>query len=46
VSRPAEWADLLRLGVSVAGAVVAVPARVGQWFLHVPIERVRRLLGA
>jgi hypothetical protein len=45
VSRPAEYADLLRLGVRVIRAVVGVPVRVGLWSVGEPVLCLRRLLG-
>ncbi|MGY1632461.1 hypothetical protein ACI784_12220 [Geodermatophilus sp. SYSU D01186] len=39
--RPAEYADLLRLGSRAVRAVVGVPVRVAGW----PVRCVRRLLG-
>jgi hypothetical protein len=44
VSRPAEYADLLRLGVCVVRAVVGVPVRVGLWSVREPVLCLRRLL--
>jgi hypothetical protein len=43
--RPPEWADLLRLGIHVAGAVAAAPVRVVRWSVCAPAHRLRRLLG-
>jgi hypothetical protein len=45
-SRPAEYADLLRLGVRVARAVADVPVRVARWSVQEPVRHLRRLLGA
>jgi hypothetical protein len=45
VSRPAEYADLLRLGVRVIRAVAAVPVRMGLWSVREPVLCLRRLLG-
>jgi hypothetical protein len=39
--RPAEYADLLRLGSRVVRAVAGVPVRVAGW----PVRCVRRLFG-
>jgi hypothetical protein len=43
--RPAEYSDLLRLGVVVARAVAAAPLRVARWSLRQPVHCARRLLG-
>jgi hypothetical protein len=45
VPRPAEYADLLRLGVHVARAVAGVPLRVAGWAVREPANCLRRLLG-
>ena len=43
--RPAEYADLLRLGVRVVRAVVGVPGRMVRWSVREPVRCLRRLLG-
>jgi hypothetical protein len=43
--RPAEYADLLRLGVRVVRAVAVVPGRVALWSVREPVRYLRRLLG-
>jgi hypothetical protein len=43
--RPAEYADLLRLGVRVVRAVAGVPGRVARWSLREPVHCLRRLIG-
>jgi hypothetical protein len=45
VSRPPEYADLLRLGVRVVRAVAGVPGRVALWSVREPVRCLRRLLG-
>jgi hypothetical protein len=44
--RPADYADLLRLGVRVVGAVAGVPRRVARWAVREPVRCLGRLLGA
>jgi hypothetical protein len=46
VSRPAEYADILRLGARVVRAVAGVPGRVAVWSVREPAHCLRRLLGA
>lgn len=43
--RPAEYADLVRLGVVVARALVAAPLRVARWSVRLPLDCARRLIG-
>lgn len=43
--RPAEYADLLLLGLRGVRAVADVPVRVARWWLREPVRCVRRLLG-
>jgi len=43
--RPAEYADLVRLGVQMARAVADVPRRVTLWSIRQPIRLLRRLVG-
>ena len=43
--RPAEYADLLRLGVVVARAVASAPLRLARWSVRLPLGCARRLLG-
>jgi hypothetical protein len=43
--RPAEYADLLHLGVRLARAAVTVPGRVALWSVRTPVDLLRRLLG-
>ena len=43
--RPAEYADLLRFGIRLARAAVAVPGRVAVWSVRTPVDCVRRLVG-
>ena len=43
--RPAEYADLLALGVHVLRAAVAVPVRLVRWSVRAPGHSLRRLLG-
>jgi hypothetical protein len=43
--RPAEYADLLRLGVRVVRALAGVPLRVAWWSAREPVHLLRRLLG-
>jgi hypothetical protein len=45
VPRPAEYADLLRLGARVVRDVVCVPGRVVRWSFREPVHCLRRLLG-
>jgi hypothetical protein len=45
VPRPAEYADLLRLGVRVVRAAAGVPGRVALWSVREPVRCLRRLLG-
>jgi hypothetical protein len=45
VSRPAEYGDLLRLGVHVVRAVAGVPGRVAVWSVRKPVRCLRRLFG-
>jgi hypothetical protein len=45
VPRPAEYADLLRLGARAVHAVAAVPVRVAWWSVREPVHCLRRLLG-
>jgi Bacterial RNA polymerase, alpha chain C terminal domain len=42
--RPAEYADLWRLGVRVARGVACVPVRLLTWSVREPVRRVRGLL--
>jgi hypothetical protein len=44
--RPAEYADLLRLGVRLARAAVTAPGRVALWSVRTQVDLLRRLLGA
>jgi hypothetical protein len=43
--RPAEYADLLRLGVRVVRAVAGVPGRVALWSVREPVRCLRRVFG-
>ncbi|RBY77269.1 hypothetical protein DQ238_15360 [Geodermatophilus sp. TF02-6] len=43
--RPAEYADLLRLGVRAVRAAAAAPGRVALWSVRAPVRGLRRLLG-
>ena len=43
--RPAEYADLLRLGVRLARVAVTAPGRVVVWSVRTQVGLVRRLLG-
>ena len=43
--RPAEYADLVRLGLRAAHAMAGVPLRVAGWAVRGPANCVRRLLG-
>jgi hypothetical protein len=43
--RPAEYADLVRLGLRIAHAVAGVPVRLVRWSVREPGRCVRRLLG-
>jgi hypothetical protein len=43
--RPAEYADLVRLGVHVARAVADAPRRVTLWSIRAPVRLLRRLVG-
>jgi hypothetical protein len=43
--RPAEYADLLRFGVHLVRAAVAVPGRVAGWAVREPQACLRRVLG-
>ena len=43
--RPAEYADLVRLGMWAARAMAGVPLRVAGWAVRGPANCVRRLLG-
>jgi hypothetical protein len=43
--RPAEYADLLHLGVRLARAAVTVPGRLALWSVRTQVDLVRRLLG-
>jgi hypothetical protein len=43
--RPAEYADLLRFGVHLIRAAVAVPGRVAGWAVREPQACLRRVLG-
>ncbi|NEK56481.1 hypothetical protein GCU56_01145 [Geodermatophilus sabuli] len=43
--RPAEYADLLRLGLRAARAVAGVPGRLALWSVRAPVRGLRRLLG-
>jgi hypothetical protein len=43
--RPAEYADLLRLGVWLARAALTVPGRVVLWSVRTQVDVLRRLLG-
>jgi hypothetical protein len=42
--RPAEYADLLRFGVDLVRAAVAVPGRLVGWAVHEPRACLRRVL--
>ncbi|SNS23920.1 RNA polymerase, alpha chain C terminal domain [Geodermatophilus saharensis] len=44
--RPAEYADLLRLGARLARAAVTVPGRVALWSVRTQVDWLRRLLGS
>ena len=44
-SRPAEYADLLRIGAHLARAVAGVPGRAVRWSLREPVRALRWLLG-
>lgn len=44
--RPAEYADLLRLGARVIRAVAALPWRVARWSVREPVRCVGRLPAA
>jgi hypothetical protein len=41
--RPPDYADLVRLGVHVAGALAALPVRVTLWAVREPMRLLRRL---
>lgn len=43
--RPAEYADLLRLGVRVVRTVAGLPVRMARWSVREPSRCLRRLLG-
>ncbi|MGY1671905.1 DNA-directed RNA polymerase subunit alpha C-terminal domain-containing protein [Geodermatophilus sp. SYSU D00710] len=43
--RPAEYADLLRLGMRAARAAVTVPGRLALWSVRTQVDWLRRLLG-
>lgn len=43
--RPAEYGDLLRLGVRVVRALAAVPGRLAVWSVREPVRCLRGLLG-
>jgi hypothetical protein len=43
--RPAEYADLLRLGARAVRAVAGVPVRVARWSVREPVRCLRRLRG-
>jgi hypothetical protein len=43
--RPAEYADLLRLGARVVRAVAGVPGRTARWAVGEPVHCLRQLLG-
>ena len=43
--RPAEYADLVRLGLRAARVMAGVPLRVAGWAVRGPATCVRRLLG-
>jgi hypothetical protein len=43
--RPAEYADLLRFGIHLVRAAVAVPGRVAGWAVREPQACLRRVLG-
>jgi hypothetical protein len=45
VPRPAEYADLLRLGVRVVRAVAGVTRQAAGWSVREPVRCLRRLLG-
>lgn len=45
VPRPAEYADLLRLGVRLVRAVTGVPGRMARWSVRELVPCLRRLLG-
>jgi hypothetical protein len=44
--RPAEYADLLRLGLRLARAAAGAPRRVARWTVARPAGCARRLLGS
>ncbi|MGY1694314.1 DNA-directed RNA polymerase subunit alpha C-terminal domain-containing protein [Geodermatophilus sp. SYSU D00814] len=44
--RPAEYADLLRLGARLARVAVTVPGRVALWSVRTQVDWLRRLLGS
>jgi hypothetical protein len=43
--RPPDYADLLRLGVHVVGAMAGVTGRIALWSVREPVRLLRRLLG-
>src|SRR4051794_11549299 len=43
--RPAEYADLLRLGLRMVRGAVGVPVRVARWSVREPVRCLRRRLG-
>ena len=43
--RPAEYADLVRLGMRTARAMAGLPLRVAGWAVRQPVNCLRRLLG-
>jgi hypothetical protein len=43
--RPAEYADLLRLGLHLTRTTVAVPGRLAVWAVRTQVGVLRRLLG-
>jgi hypothetical protein len=44
VPRPAEYADLLRLGVRLVRGMAVLPGRVAVWSVREPMRLLRRLL--
>lgn len=44
--RPAEYADLLRLGMRLARAAAGLPFRMARWSVAQPAGCARRLLGS
>jgi hypothetical protein len=43
--RPAEYADLLALGVHIVRVAMAVPVRLVRWSVRAPAHSLQRLLG-